>query len=153
MSVLASDIARYQSASAGSTGGAITGSSITTNVANNVFPNKNEAARVAGGTDYRKTFFKNNHATDAMKVPVIYVPVLPTNATLAIGLGVNSSDDTDSGQGNMTAWTSAAKAGGKRCPGNSRSRYFRTSASLRKPTWMSRHTPRLSSSSLSGRNT
>jgi hypothetical protein len=109
MSVSASDIVEYLSASAGSTGGAITGSSVTSGVANNVNPNVTDAARAAGGTDYRKTFWKNTHATDAMQLPIVYVEVLPTNNTLSIGIGVNDSNDADSGQGNMTAFGAAAK--------------------------------------------
>lgn len=109
MSVSATDLVEYLSASAGSTGGAITGSSVTTGVANNVNPNVLDGARVAGGTDYRKTFWKNNHGTDAAQLPVMYFPILPVNNTLSIGLGVNDSNDTDPLQGNMTAFGAGAR--------------------------------------------
>lgn len=109
MVVAATDIVEYQSASAGSTGGAITGSSITSGVPNNVVPNYNEASRIAGFTDYRKTFWKNNHGTDAMKVPVHWLFVAPLSATMSLGFGFNHADDADSAQGNMTAWGANAK--------------------------------------------
>lgn len=109
MAVTASDILQYLSSDAGSTGGAISGSTTTSGVANNVWPDITDGERLAGGTKYRKTFWKNNHATDSMLEPVIYCPVLPTNMTLQIGLGVDSSDDGDSAQGNMTPWGTDAK--------------------------------------------
>lgn len=108
MSVSDSDFQHLTSASTGSTGGAITGSSITSGVKNNVVPDKSSAERLAGGTDYRKTFFKNNHGTDAAVLPVLFTPVLPTNMTLSIGFGVNASTDDDPAQGNMTAFGAGA---------------------------------------------
>lgn len=110
MSISSSDIAHLQSAAASSSGGAITASGITSGVPNNVWPDVTDAQRVAGIVLYRKTFFKNNHASDAMVAPTIYIPTAPTNATLVLGLGINSSSDTDSGQGNMTAFGADALA-------------------------------------------
>lgn len=109
MPIANSDIAHLQSASAGSSGGAITGSSITSGVKNNVWPDITSVEAAAGGTRYRKTFFKNNNGTDAMVKPVIFYPVAPTNATLQVGLGFDHSTDDDSGQGNMTAWSAPAR--------------------------------------------
>jgi hypothetical protein len=109
MAVSASDIVQYLSSDAGSTGGAISGSTTTSGVANNVWPDITDGERLAGGAKYRKTFWKNNHATDSMLEPVIYCPVFPTNMTLKIGIGINSSSDNDSAQGNMTAWSANAK--------------------------------------------
>lgn len=109
MSIASTDIVEYLSTSAGSTGGAISGSTVTSGVLNNVNPSNTDAQLTAGGTDYRKTFFKNTNATDAALVPVVWTPIIPTNNTLQIGLGFNNSDDTDPAQGNMTAWGAAAK--------------------------------------------
>lgn len=106
MPVALGDVLEYTSAASGSTGGAITGSTITSAVKNNVEPDVLDAARIAGGVDYRKTFWKNNNGSDPVQVPILWTPVDPTNMTLAIGLGVNSSNDADPGQGNMTAWSS-----------------------------------------------
>lgn len=91
------------------TNGSITGTGITSGVANNVWPNISETDRLAGGTLYRKTFFKNNNGTDAAVLPVVWFPVAPTNMTLVLGIGIDNSADSDSAQGNMTAWTSSAK--------------------------------------------
>lgn len=104
MPVTSSDIAHLQSAGTGSSGGAITASSITSGVANNVWPDVSDAERLAGIVIPRKTFWKNNHGSDSMIKPVLYTPVLPTNATLEIGLGLNHADDDDLAQGNMTAF-------------------------------------------------
>lgn len=108
MPISGSDIVQYLSTSAGSTGGAITGSSTTSGVKNNVWSDITDASRIAGGTTYKKTFWKNNNGSFAASVPVIFTPILPTNMTLTIGLGVDSSDDADSGQGNMSAWSANA---------------------------------------------
>lgn len=109
MSIASTDLVEYLSTSAGSTGGAISGSTVTSGVANNVNPNNTDAQLTAGGTDYRKTFWKNVNATDAAQVPVIWASAMPTNNTLQLGLGFNNSDDTDPAQGNMTAWGANAK--------------------------------------------
>lgn len=109
MAVLSADFVEYLSTSAGSTGGAISGSSVTSGVSENVNPNQADSALTAGGTDYRKTFWKNGNATDTAQVPVIWYSVGPTNVVLQLGLGFNNSDDTDPAQGNMTAWTGGAK--------------------------------------------
>lgn len=108
MAVIASDLAHLESEDTDSTGGAITASGIASNVTNNVWPDITDSQRVSGITLYRKTFWKNNNASDAMLAPVMYAPTLPTNATFSIGMGVDDSADDDSGQGNMTAWTGNA---------------------------------------------
>lgn len=104
MPITAGDVLHYESASTGSTGGAITGTTIPSNVKNNVWDDILDAARIAGGTTYIKTFWKNNNASESALVPVLYTPVLPTNMTIQLGLGINSSNDADSAQGNMTAF-------------------------------------------------
>lgn len=108
MTIASTDLVEYLSTSAGSTGGVISGSSVTSGVSNNVNPNNTDAQLTAGGPDYRKTFWKNVNVTDAALLPVIWTPVVPTNNTLQIGLGFNNSDDTDSAQGNMTAFGATA---------------------------------------------
>lgn len=109
MSVTLSDITHLQSADTNSSGGAITSNVITSGVTNNVWPDISDASRTEGIVLYRKTFIKNNHATDSLLKPTVYIAAQPTNATLVIGLGVNSSDDSDSGQGNMSTWTDSEK--------------------------------------------
>lgn len=101
--ITGADITELLSAGSGSSGGAISGSTVTSGVDNNVWPDITDVERIAGDITYRKTFWKNNHATDPMPTPVMYIPTLPTSADVAIGLGPNSSDDTDPLQGNMTA--------------------------------------------------
>lgn len=108
MPVSTSDIAHLESANGDSEGGAITGSGITSGVTNNVWPDVTDSERIAGIVRYRKTFWKNNHGSDAMVNPVVYYSVGPTNAALVLGLGVDSSDDDDATQGNMTAWGASA---------------------------------------------
>jgi hypothetical protein len=103
MPVSASDIIHYQSAVAGSAGGAISASSIASGVPNNVWPDITDAQRIAGIVVHRKTFWKNTHATEPMVRPVIWASLPPVNAELLIGLGVNSADDEDPDQGNMVA--------------------------------------------------
>lgn len=110
MPAVATDISHVQSTSAGSSGGAIAVGPIpiVSGVANNVWPNIDSVARLAGGTRPRKTFFLNNHATLSFPIPVMYTPVLPSNATLVVGVGINNAADDDYLQGNMTAFTAAA---------------------------------------------
>jgi hypothetical protein len=110
MAVSTTDIVQYLSASSGSTGGAITGSSIASGVPNNVWPDITDVQRLAGIILHRKTFWKNNNAVDSLLVPVIFNLVAPVNAALMLGLGVDSSDDTDAAQGNMTAFSAPALA-------------------------------------------
>lgn len=109
MPVSAIDILHYLSSDPGSTGGAISGSTTTSGVTNNVWPDVTDVERLAGGDRYRKTFWKNTNVSDAMLTPVIYTPTLPTNMTLQLGLGVNSASDADYAQGNMTAWSANAQ--------------------------------------------
>lgn len=108
MPVASSDISHLQSVSAGSSGGAVSGSTITSGVKNNVWTDVTDVERVAGGVEYRKTFFKNNHATDSALKPVIYFPVAPASSTLVLGFGINDAADDDPLQGNMTAWSANA---------------------------------------------
>lgn len=109
MSVGNADIEHHYSANASSTGGAISGSTITSNVKNNVWPDVTDSERIAGGTKTRKTFWKNVHATDAMTIPSVYYPTAPANATLRLGIGFDHTNDDDPAQGNMTGWSAPAK--------------------------------------------
>lgn len=90
------------------TNGAITGTGITSGVPNNVWPNVSESDRVAGGTDYTKTFFKNNNGTDDAVLPVVWFPVAPTGMDLQLGYGINAAADSDPAQGNMTDFSAPA---------------------------------------------
>lgn len=102
MAIVNADIALLLSAGAGSNGGAISGSSVTSGVSNNVWPDVSDASRLAGGEDERKVFWKNNSGSSAALVPILYAPVLPTNCTLSLGYGVNDANDADPLQGNMS---------------------------------------------------
>jgi hypothetical protein len=110
MSIGTGDISFLASAVSGSAGGAITGSAIPSGVANNLFPDVTSTERTNGIELDRKIFVKNGNATDSAVAPGIWVPTLPTNCTLSIGLGIDSADDTDPDQGNLQGWTSAAVA-------------------------------------------
>lgn len=110
MAIGSSDLIEVLSTSAGSTGGAISGSTVTSGVANNVWANITSAEASSGITVYRKTFWKNQHATDAAVLPIMYVPTLPSNATLSIGLGFDDANDNDPAQGNMVAFSANALA-------------------------------------------
>lgn len=111
MALGSGDILLYESANAGSSGGAISASSVTSGVANNLIDDISNSQRVAGGTAYYKAFFKNNSGSDSALTPVIYAPVLTTNITCSLGLGVDSAADSDSAQGNMTTFASDAQVG------------------------------------------
>lgn len=104
MALGSGDILLYESNDAGSKGGGISASTVTSGVANNVIDDITNSERVAGGTAYYKVFYRNNSGTDSALTPVIYAPVLPTNITLSLGLGVDSASDNDSAQGNMSAF-------------------------------------------------
>lgn len=110
MAISTSDLSLRQSSNAGSAGGTMSGSSIISGADNNVFPDITDAERVAGGELFRKVFVLNGHATDAALMPVFFVPVLPTGATIDIGLGIDSADDADSAQGTLGGWTANESA-------------------------------------------
>lgn len=110
MALGSGDILLYESNDAGSVGGSISTSTITSGVANNLWADITDSERLAGGTAYRKVFWKNNSGTDSALEPILFVPTLPTNMTASIGLGIDSSDDDGFGQGNMTAFAADALA-------------------------------------------
>jgi hypothetical protein len=74
------------------------------------FPNVAEVDRLAGGTTIRKFFIYNDHATDALISPSFWIQQEPTYFDEEIGLGFDDTNDDDSAQGNMTAWTATAVA-------------------------------------------
>jgi hypothetical protein len=111
MALGSGDVLLYESNDAGSKGGGISATTITSAVANNLIDDITNSQRVAGGTVYFKTFFKNNSGTDSALTPVIYAPVLPTNMTLSLGLGFDSASDNDSAQGNMSGFAADNVAG------------------------------------------
>lgn len=104
MAISTSDLTLRQSSVAGSAGGAMSGSSITSGVDNNLWPDITDSERVAGGERFRKVFILNGHATDAALEPVIFVPTLPTGASVSIGLGFDSADDDVTSQASLGAW-------------------------------------------------
>lgn len=109
MAVSDSELVLMQSTVASSAGGAISGSGITSGVVNNVWPDITTSERLAGGERFRKVFWKNNNVTDAALKPSLYAAVLPTAATLSLGLGFDSADDDEPEQGNMSAFGAAAQ--------------------------------------------
>lgn len=103
MPIASSDIALLTSSVAGSAGGAVSATGVTSGVNNNIWPDITDAERLAGGERFRKVFWKNNSAVETALKPVLYVPVLPVGCTVGIGLGLNHAEDADAAQGNMSA--------------------------------------------------
>lgn len=110
MALGSGDVLLYESNDAGSKGGGISATTITSNVANNLIDDITNSQRVAGGTYYYKVFFQNNSGSDSALTPVIYAPVLATNITVSLGLGFDSTSDNDNAQGNMSAFAADALA-------------------------------------------
>ena len=108
MPVLTGDILLHVSSIAGSTGGSMSGSTVTSGVANNVFADISDEERQAGGEMYRKVFWKNHNNSSPLIEPVVFTPTLPDSAVISIGLGVDKSDDSEPLQGNMTALTATS---------------------------------------------
>jgi len=83
---------------------------VTQGVDGNVFPDLSPSQVAAGGVDYAKTFRKN---TDALLTWVgvrTWIRAQPAGATLALGIGISSTDDQDPAQGNMTPFLTATYA-------------------------------------------
>jgi len=109
MAVTDTDIIFYQSSDAGSTGGAPSVTEIVDSVTNNLWADISDAERIAGFTVYRKWFFTNEHATDAMVAPVAWIESPPTGVTESLAVGFDDADDDEAAiSGNMTAWTANA---------------------------------------------
>ena len=74
-------------------GGVIdTTATITDNTMNNVFDDVSDAERIAGDTDYRKIFFRNENADDYSNIKVWIETNTPADDAVHIALG--TSDDT-----------------------------------------------------------
>ena len=108
MAVSSTDLTLRASSVAGSAGGSMSATSITSGVDNNVFPDITSVERLAGGERFRKVFIRNGNGTDSMLKPVVYTPVVPTSAQIQIGVGIDSVDDSDGQQGNMTNFAANA---------------------------------------------
>lgn len=108
MSVSASDIHFYRSANGASAGGTRSPTAITNAVKNNLFDDISDASRVAGGSQVKKWFFRNENATDSLVSPLFWLSQPPQNLTDEIGLGFDDGDDDTANAGNMTAFTAAS---------------------------------------------
>jgi hypothetical protein len=104
MSVGQGDILLHKSSSGNSEGGSRSGSQILGGVKNNLFGQVEDAERITGGEQIRKWYVTNNHASDTLPAPSVWLSVAPTNCTDLLGLGVEDADDADPDQGNMTAF-------------------------------------------------
>lgn len=103
------DLVVYLSATGSSDGGAISATALASGVKNGLWPNISDTDRAAGGTRYKKWYLANEHGSDALVAPGIYCAGNPTGIVESLGLGIDSADDADSAQGNMTAWSASAK--------------------------------------------
>lgn len=108
MSVQADELIWRKSATGASDGGAVSGSLLTSGLKNDLWPNISDAARLAGGTRYKKAFVCNDAPTDALVQPSIWHYQQPTNIAQQMGLGFDSANDADGAQGNMTAFSGSA---------------------------------------------
>lgn len=110
MSVSTSDLVVYKASGGSSDNGAKSATALASGVQNGLWPDLSDALRLAGGTRTKKWFLANEHATDALSKPTFWSSVVPAGITCDLGLGFDSSDDSDNAQGNMTAWGANAVA-------------------------------------------
>lgn len=109
MPIVETDLKEYKSVNAESDGGAIDlAREITPGVDNNLWPDISGAEAAAGGTRYRKVFRRNTHASLTWQAPKSWIKQQPSGATISVGIGIDSADDADPTQGNMTAFTATA---------------------------------------------
>lgn len=108
--MLGSDITWWRSAVGDTAGGAKTAVAIVDGDPNNVWADYTSAERVAGDVDHRKTFVANDHASESLVNPVVWIADPPDNMAEDIGLGFDSADDADPLQGSLGAWTAGAVA-------------------------------------------
>lgn len=106
--MIGSDITWWRSAVGDSEGGANSAVAVVDGVANNVWPNYDSAQRIAGHVETRKTFVQNDHASESLVDPLVWIADPPDNMTEEIGLGFDSADDDDASQGALGAWTAGA---------------------------------------------
>ncbi len=103
------DLHFYLSASGASEGGAMSATPIVDAVDNNVFSDVSSSARIAGGTEIRKIFMANEHATDTYPAHSIWISTPSTHCDGYIGLGMNTADDDEPTAGNLVAFSAPAK--------------------------------------------
>lgn len=109
MPIVSGDIRFFKSINADSDGGAIdTGREITSGVTHNLFTQITGSEQLAGGTEYRKFFMRNQHASLSWLAVKSWINSQPSNATLSMGVGLNSADDDDGLTGNMTAFSASS---------------------------------------------
>lgn len=108
MAITQADIKLYKSAVGASAGGAQS-ATLVTSAKNNYWEDISDGERTAGGSKVKKCFLANDNGTDPFVLPVIWIGTSPTGCTYEIGLGWNDSEDDDSAQGNMVAWSGSAK--------------------------------------------
>lgn len=105
MAILTTDILYKYGASTGtSLAGAINVTSITDNVANNLWDDVTGAEAAAGTTEYRGFYVKNNHATLTWQSPFYWIDsqVSPTGSVFAIGLAAAAVNATETATANET---------------------------------------------------
>ena len=107
MSVGQEDLLFQSSANGSSSGGANT-SIAYSNAKGAFFPNIADVDRLAGGQIFRKWYLWNDSPTDALISPSIWIQSEPRYMTELLGLGADSSTDSDATQGNMTGWSTDA---------------------------------------------
>ena len=104
MPIVSGDLKEFKSSNTSSDGGDISATEVVDNTDNNLFTDITGDEAAAGGTEYRKIFRKNNHGSLTWQNVVSWLQSQPTNAALSFGFGLNSTDDTDGAQGNMSAF-------------------------------------------------
>ena len=89
-------------------GGVIdTTATITDNTMNNVFDDVSDAERIAGDTDYRKIFFRNENADDYSNIKVWIGTNTPADDAVHIALG--TSDDVQTAATEYTFYQPTSK--------------------------------------------
>lgn len=102
MPISPSDIDWYLSVNGGTGGERDVGAPITPGVLLNLWPKITRPERIAGGTQYRKLFAENAHATEDYVGPSYIPRGFPTAFTVHYGWGVDDADDDDAGvSGNL----------------------------------------------------
>jgi hypothetical protein len=103
------DLVFYLSATGASEGGAVSTTPIADAVDNNVFSDVSSSSRIAGGTEYRKIFMANEHASDSYGAHSIWISTAPSHCVGSIGLGFDDADDDESSGGNLVSFSAPAK--------------------------------------------
>jgi hypothetical protein len=103
------DLVLYLSATGASEGGARSATPIVDATDNNLFSDVSSSSRIAGGTQVRKLFMANEHASDTYAAHSIWIPTDPSHSDGYIGLGFDDADDDEQTGGNLVAFAGAAK--------------------------------------------